>query len=257
VEICKAKYCDNRVRSNGWCINHYYYAKNHSEAESSNHKIKHRGASKGRSDTCIYPKCEGKHYCGGYCVRHYNGIRRNNKKAQKEYKPTPDSHLDGRSSHPLRDTWYGMIDRCYNKNNRAYKRYGGRGIKVCDRWLNDFHKFIEDMPQKPLGEYSIDRENNDGDYTPDNCRWATRAEQQNNKWFSDRLTASNLAKLTGYSRERIRQLTNPTPRGGNKHPLRGFIEERFNYGQYNVYIYTSEAIQYLINKKTKNTLVRD
>lgn len=77
------------------------------------------------------------------------------------------------------NTWTHMIDRCYNKENINYHNYGGRGIKVCDRWLK-IENFIEDMGYRPKGT-SIDKINNNGNYEPGNCRWATNAEQSRNK----------------------------------------------------------------------------
>lgn len=74
--------------------------------------------------------------------------------------------------------WSAMKDRCSNPNNPAFHNYGGRGIRVCERWLS-FANFLEDMGEKPEG-FSIDRKNNDGDYEPGNCRWATKQEQVNN-----------------------------------------------------------------------------
>lgn len=78
------------------------------------------------------------------------------------------------------NTWKAMRNRCNNPNYHAYHRYGGRGIKVCERW-NDFNNFIEDMGPKPLIDAQIDRVDNDGHYTPHNCVWVTPKENCNNR----------------------------------------------------------------------------
>lgn len=74
--------------------------------------------------------------------------------------------------------WASMIQRCENKNDKSYKYYGARGIKVSKNW-HTFINFYNDMGEKPQG-LSLDRKNNDGDYTKSNCRWATKIEQMNN-----------------------------------------------------------------------------
>ena len=73
-----------------------------------------------------------------------------------------------------------MKQRCMNPNSPAYKRYGGRGILVCERW-QIYANFLKDMGRRPANKDSIDRINNDGDYKPDNCRWATWKTQSNNR----------------------------------------------------------------------------
>lgn len=72
--------------------------------------------------------------------------------------------------------WAGMKDRCTNKNNKYFSYYGGRGIKVCEQW-NDFKNFFADMGPRPGNKYSIDRIDENKDYEPGNCRWATKTEQ--------------------------------------------------------------------------------
>jgi hypothetical protein len=85
-------------------------------------------------------------------------------------------------------TWSSMKDRCANPNNNSYSYYGGRGIFVCDRWLESFDNFFTDMGPKPTARHSLDRRNVDGPYSPDNCRWATAIEQAGNKSNNVNLT---------------------------------------------------------------------
>lgn len=80
-----------------------------------------------------------------------------------------------KTTHPLYWVWKDMIKRCKNPRSPSYKNYGRRGIKICDRW-DSFWLFVEDMGPRPSGT-SIDRINNDGDYEPSNCRWATSIMQ--------------------------------------------------------------------------------
>lgn len=82
--------------------------------------------------------------------------------------------------HPLYATWSGIKTRTTNPNSAGYKNYGGRGIRLCDSWLKSFKTFSSDMGPKPTPKHTIDRIDNDGDYEPKNCYWATADEQGRN-----------------------------------------------------------------------------
>jgi hypothetical protein len=117
--------------------------------------------------------------------------------------------LDRNYTHGLSDcveyrAWSYMKTRCCNTDIKSAPRYSGRGIKICDRWLDSFENFYEDMGKKPSPKHSLDRINNDGDYEPSNCRWATWEEQANNnsnnvKFVIDgeTITRANLCKKYG------------------------------------------------------------
>lgn len=102
-------------------------------------------------------------------------------------------------------SWQAMKTRCENENHEWFHRYGGRGISVCERW-NSFENFYADMGPKPTPDHSIERENNDLGYGPDNCRWATEKEQMNNRsnnvyfqYQGVRITKTQLAEKLGVS----------------------------------------------------------
>lgn len=97
---------------------------------------------------------------------------------------------------PEYGVWFSMIKRCHDPNNKAYKDYGGRGIVVCDRWLgfDGFDNFIMDMGHRPSNDLSLDRINNDGSYSLENCRWATRKEQARNRRSNKLFTVNGITK---------------------------------------------------------------
>ncbi len=124
----------------------------------------------------------------------------------------------GMSKDKIHGIWCSMRERCNDSNNQAYHNYGGRGIKVCDRWLgvDGFQKFYEDMGDRPSSEYTLERRDNNENYCPENCYWATRIEQGRNKrnnvyieYNGKNQTLSEWARETGFNQTMIaRRLKN-------------------------------------------------
>lgn len=124
---------------------------------------------------------------------HFSKYKYNSKKNIKEYQ-----------------TWKNMISRCYDEDNDHYKYYGKVGVRVCDRWIESFDNFMEDMGKRPDG-MSIDRIDLRGDYCPENCRWANSITQANNKsnnryfnYKGESLTIPELARKYGIKEGTIR-----------------------------------------------------
>ncbi len=90
------------------------------------------------------------------------------------------THRESHPRTPRYEAWHGMHQRCANPNSRAYANYGGRGIKVCKRW-GAYENFAADMGELPGSGWTLDRINNNGDYEPTNCRWASYATQNQNR----------------------------------------------------------------------------
>lgn len=121
-----------------------------------------------------------KRYIKGYCNACYLRLV---KTGDIRLKCLSGPHAIGATRHPLYATWVNMKTRCYNKNNKSYPRYGGRGIRVCDRWMEKpygFQNFVADVGERPQG-CSLDRIDVNGNYCKENCRWATPTQQALNR----------------------------------------------------------------------------
>lgn len=127
---------------------------------------------------CTIEDCNGKHYANGYCQKHYLRWWRHGDPFYIERK---ELEMHGMTAAPEYKVWCDMKSRCYNVNVRAYNRYGGRGIMVCNRWLNSFEAFYTDMGPKPFLKAQLDRKKNDGNYCRRNCRWVTSAQNGQNR----------------------------------------------------------------------------
>ena len=147
--------------------------------------------------------------------------------------------------HQLYGTWVNMKCRCYVKASNRYENYGGRGIKVCDRWLEPngqgFWNFVADMGERPTNPdwwtgiksyYSLERIDNNGNYEPSNCRWATAHEQSANKQKKSDVTNLFWSKSGGHWEARIQVAgTIYRKRVKNKDAARMFLEDiRGKYG---------------------------
>ncbi len=128
--------------------------------------------------TYWFVKCD----CGNTKIVRGTSLRSGNTKScgclQKEV-TIKRIQTHGLAGTPTYKSWWEMVNRCLDKNVRKYKDYAGRGIKVCDRWLESFENFLADMGERPESK-TLDRINNDGNYELLNCRWSTLREQQNN-----------------------------------------------------------------------------
>lgn len=103
----------------------------------------------------------------------------------------------GMHKSPEYKSWEAMKARCYNPSTNQYHDYGGRGITVCDRWINSFENYYADMGPRPSSGHSIDRKNNDLGYSPGNCRWADRSTQHNNTRSNINLTYNGKTQTMG------------------------------------------------------------
>ncbi len=169
---CSIEGCDAPRRQREWCRKHYTRWWRHGDP-LADFSIK--------SKPCSVDDCAKQSTARGLCPAHYS-------RWQDHGDPTAGRLMLGQTSHPLYRVWSTMHQRCENPRNARYPDYGGRGITVCDRW-SEFLNFLADMGERPappgwwqssVSYWSLDRIDNDGLYSPDNCRWATPEQQQAN-----------------------------------------------------------------------------
>lgn len=170
-------------------------------------------------------------------------------------------------NHPLRLIWKSMLMRCNNPHVKNYNNYGGRGIKVCDRWSGDlgFENFVNDMGERPDGT-TLDRIDVNGNYEPSNCRWATTEQQMNNRTDNSRIilngesiTCAQLCKRYGFYRtyvthlihdgvdvnEVIRRALRPK---GERHGKRGELQKHINHNR----VVSDEVMKLLEDRQLTN-----
>lgn len=188
---CLVSWCNKSAFCKGYCSSHYHRLVRHGDPLGGGKYLLPSEEYK----NCKVNGCNNDGSCRGYCKKHSDRLKRNG--TIKLKKMPNGSHM---CEHPLYNSWRSMKDRCLTKTNKYYKDYGGRGIKICDRWLGvyGFQHFLEDMGEKPSYEkgptgrslYSLDRIDVNGNYSPENCRWATQSQQSNNTRINKKYTVN-------------------------------------------------------------------
>lgn len=221
---CVVDSCSRLAFCKGYCSSHYHRLKRYGDPlKGGTYRL-----PKEQYKQCSIAGCKNDGSHRGLCNKHYCRLIRNgNPKAIK--KMPNGTHA---TQHPLYNSWRAMFDRCQTPTNAYYKDYGGRGIKVCERWQppEGFWNFVKDMGPKPSYEtsksgraiYSLDRIDVNGDYCPENCRWATQSQQVNNQRRSKKYTVKG---FTGGITECARYFAVVTPHQADNRVRNGWSIE--------------------------------
>jgi hypothetical protein len=172
TKICSVPVCDRSVIARGLCEPHYRRWRKFGDPGNTDIPRQLKAAECSVNGCITHPHSDGmcrKHYAGRFC-KHSCSLGTGRIYLAKH----------GLSNTPEYEAWHSMKQRCDNPNHKYFVYYGGRGITYCSQW-SDFTNFFADMGSRPSPEHTLERIDNDKGYAPDNCKWATMVEQNNNK----------------------------------------------------------------------------